>query len=166
MAAMSKYFVGAGALGVLLILCNASQVRLDQVDRRGEWLSWSPKERSTYVDGFITGYLQGTNRACDIAQQLFGDRSTHHLGDERHPSDMPAARCLAGVEKYSKTRYTDASGPDFSAYTDVITEFYTKHPEYRGIPFVRLLQLLSDSNNKTADELYQMALKGEMRPVS
>jgi hypothetical protein len=150
MAAMSKCFVGAGALAILLIVCDAAQVRLEQVDRGGEWLSWSPKERSTYVDGFITGYLQGTNRACD----------------EHHPSDMPAARCLAGVEKYSKTRHTEASGPDFSAYTEVITEFYTQHPEYRGIPFVRLLQLLNDSNNKTADELYQMALKGEMRPVS
>ena len=57
------------------------------------------------------------------------------------------------------------SGPDFSAYADVITEFYTKHPEYQGIPFVDLMKSLSDRTYKTADQLYQMALKGELRPV-
>jgi hypothetical protein len=85
------------------------------------------------------------------------------VGDEQHPSEVPSARCLARMEKYSKARYT--SGPDFSTYTDVITEFYTKHPEYQGIPFMNLMKWLSDRNHKTADDLYQMALKGEMRPV-
>jgi hypothetical protein len=69
------------------------------------------------------------------------------------------------MEEYSKARYTEASGPDFSAYADVITDFYTKHPEYRGIPFVNLVKSLSDRSYKSADQLYQMAVKGELRPV-
>ena len=47
----------------------------------------------------------------------------------------------------------------------MITEFYTKHPEYQAIAFVNLLKSLSDRNYKTADQLYQMALKGELRPL-
>ena len=69
------------------------------------------------------------------------------------------------MEEYSKAKYTETSGPDFSAYADVITEFYTKHPEYQAIAFVNLLKSLSDRNYKTADQLYQMALKGELRPL-
>jgi len=51
------------------------------------------------------------------------------------------------------------------AYVEVITEFYKKHPEYRGIPFVDLMRLLNDRDRRTADQLYQMAQKGELRPV-
>ena len=69
------------------------------------------------------------------------------------------------MEEYSKAKYTETSGPDFSAYTDVITEFYTKHPEYKGIPFVDLMKSLGDHNYKTADQLYQMALNGELHPI-
>jgi hypothetical protein len=69
------------------------------------------------------------------------------------------------MEEYSKAKYTETSGLDVSAYTDAITEFYTKHPEYQGIPFVNLMKSLSDRNYKTADQLYQMALKGELHPI-
>lgn len=162
---LTKYLVGVGAPVILVIICVADQVRTDQVDRGGEWLSWSPGQRTTYVNGFITGYLQGSHRACDVADELFEVGKPHRLGDQRDSGDMPSARCLARMEEYSKARYTEASGPDFTAYTDVITEFYTKHPEYRGIPFLNLMKLLSDRNYKTADQLYQMALKEELRPV-
>lgn len=69
------------------------------------------------------------------------------------------------MEEYSKARYTQTSGPDFSAYTKVITEFYTLHPEYKGVPFVDLMKSLGDRNYKTADQLYQMALKGKLRSL-
>lgn len=161
----TKYLAGIGALVVLVIICVSAQVRPDQFGRGGEWLSWSPAERKTYIDGFVSGYFQGSHQACDVAQELFGTDKAYRLGDEHHPSEMPSARCLARMEEYSKARYTEASGPDFSAYADVITEFYTKHPEYQGIPFVNLMKSLSDRNYKTADQLYQMALKGELRPV-
>ena len=162
---LKKCLAGIGALVILVIICVAAQVRTDQVDRGGEWLSWSPGQRTTYVNGFITGYLQGSHLACDVADELFEVGKPHRLGDQHDSGDMPSARCLARMDGYSKVRYTEASGPDFNAYTDVITEFYTRHPGYRGIPFVNLMKLLSDRNHKTADQLYQMALKEELRPV-
>lgn len=164
---LNKYLAGIGAFVILVVvICVAAQVRPEQLDRGGEWLSWSPGERATFVNGFIAGYRQGSHGACEVAQELFGEPGKmYRLGDEHHPSEMPSARCLARMEEYSKTKYTEASGLDVSAYTDAITEFYTKHPEYQGIPFVNLMKSLSDRNYKTADQLYQMALKGELRPV-
>src|SRR4029077_17780416 len=162
---LAKYLSGIGVLLILTMICVAAQVRPEQLNRGAEWLSWIPGQRATYVYGFISGYQEGTREACDAAERLFGDLKAYHLGDEHHPSDMPSARCLALTEEYSKFRYTEASGLDFSAYTDVITEFYTKHPEYGDIPFGNLLKLLSDRNSKTADQLYQMALKEELRPL-
>jgi hypothetical protein len=160
-----KHLPGIALLTIMLIIRVSAQVLPDQLDRGGEWLSWTPRERATYVDGFITGYLQGSHRACDIADDLFEVGKPHRLGDQHHTGDMPSARCLARIDNYSKATYTEASGPDFSAYTQVITEFYTKHPDYRGIPFVDLMKSLSDRKYKTADQLYDMALKGELRPV-
>ena len=66
----------------------------------------------------------------------------------------PSGPCLARLESYSK--HSDA-------YTTVLTDFYTSHPEYRGIPSAYLLEFLSDRRFKTADQIYQMALKGEIR---
>jgi hypothetical protein len=161
-----KYTFGIGTAIILLIMSPGARVRPEQLDRGGEWLSWNPGQRATYVDGFISGYLQGSHSACEVAQELFGKPGKmYRLGYEHHPSEMPSARCLARMEEYSKARYTESSGMDESAYADVITEFYTKHPEYHGVPFVNLMKLLSDRNYKTADQLYQMALKGELRPI-
>jgi hypothetical protein len=163
-----KYLGGIGAATVPLIICVIAQVSPSAIERGGEWLSWNPGERATYADGFITGYLHGSQEACEVAEQLFGEPGKmYSLGDEHHPSEMPSARCLARIGKYSKIKFTDSGGLDYGAYTDVITEFYTKHPEYRGIPFANIMDSLSDNKYKTADQLYQMALKGEwpLRPV-
>jgi hypothetical protein len=112
------------------------------------------------------GYRRGSHGACEVAQELFGEPGKmYRLGDEHHASDLPLARCLARMEEYSKGKYTEAAGLDVSAYTDTITEFYTKHPEYQGVPFVNLMKSLSDRNYETADQLYQMAQKRELRPI-
>jgi hypothetical protein len=160
-----KYLREIGVVSILFVIGMAAHVGPDQLDRGGEWLSWSPEKRATYVDGFITGYQLGSHNACVVAEELFGEPGKmYRLGDEHHPSEMPSARCLARMETYSKVKFTD-SGVDLSAYTDVITEFYTKHPEYRGIPFGNLMDSLG--RYKTVDQLCQMALKGEwpLRPV-
>jgi hypothetical protein len=114
------------------------------------------------MGGFIDGYLRGSHQACDATDDLFEVGKWHRLGDDRHPSEIPSARCLARLDMYSKYKLVE-SRPDFSAYTDVITEFYTRHPEYQDIPYVYLLEFLSDNKYKTAEQLYQMALKGEIR---
>ncbi len=160
-----KTMAGIGVLILLVIISVSAAARPGQIDRGGEWLSWSPQQRATYVDGFISGYLQGSHRACDDADELFEVGKMHRLGHGQYPGEMPSARCLARVETYSKTRYTETSGPDFSAYSGVITEFYTRYPQYGGIPFVNLMKALSDRNHRTSSQLYQMALQGQLRPL-
>ena len=164
---LTKYLAGMGVLVILVVVICVAQTRPGpgQIDRGGEWLSWSPEQRATYIDGFITGYLQGSHRACEVADELFEVGKPHRLGDEHHRSEIPSARCRARMDEYSKAKYTETAGPDFSAYADVITEFYTKHPEYQGIPFVDLMKSLGDHNYKSADQLYQMALNGDLHPI-
>jgi hypothetical protein len=112
-------------------------------------------ERNVYIRGFIEGFWRAWHDACRLADDLFEVGKRLRLGQE------PSGRCEVRLENYSKIRILD-SGPDFSTYTTVITEFYTKHPEYQNIPKAHILSYLTDRNFKTADELYQMALKGEM----
>ena len=57
----------------------------------------------------------------------------------------------------------DLYSKDADVYAIVLTDFYTKHPEYQNVPYSYLLSFLSDRQFKTADELYQMALKGQLR---
>jgi hypothetical protein len=121
-----------------------------------EWLAWTPAERNVYVQGFIEGYLRGTNSACRLADELFEVGKPHRVGQG------PRGRCEARLEKYTKIKIAD-SGPDLSAYTTVLTEFYTKHPEYQNIPKVYLLSFLTDRAYKTADQLSEMAMKREIR---
>jgi hypothetical protein len=161
-----RYLIWVGALLIVIIFVAAQALPgPGQIDTGGEWLSWSPRQRATYVDGFITGYLQGSHQACEIADDLFEVGQAHPLGDAHHPSEIPSARCLARMDEYSKTRYTKISGLDFNAYAHVITEFYTKHPEYNGVPFADLMKSLGDRSYKTAAQLYQMALKGELHAI-
>ena len=152
---MLRFFYISGLSAILLVTMTQSPVSPHDLDRGGEWLAWSPAERSTFIDGFISGYRNGSNKACLATSDLFEVGKSHRLGDQ------PAARCSARLESYSKYSYTGWA--DFTAYTTVITEFYTRHPEYRGIPFAYLLSFLSDRQYKTADQLYQMAVKGELR---
>jgi hypothetical protein len=158
----TRNFLTIGAFALVLLITMAAAAPSKQVERGQEWMSWSPAERSVFMGGFIDGYLRGSHEACKVADDLFEVGKPHRLGDEHHPSEIPSVRCEARLETYSKYKLTD-SGPDFSAYTVVITEFYTKHPEYQGIPYVYLLSFLSDSKYKTADQLHEMALKGEIR---
>lgn len=164
MVTVKNCLLGLTVLGCIALISIASQVPQGQLERGGQWLSWTEGERNAYVYGLISGYLTGSLEACRAADDLFEVGQPHSLGDEHHPSEVPSARCLAKRDDYSDCKLTPATS-DCGAYTKVITEFYTKHPEFRGIPFVNLIRLLSDRNRKTADELFQMAQKGALRPV-
>jgi hypothetical protein len=136
----------------------AARIGPTQVDRGEEWLSWSPTERSAFVRGYLTGYSTGTHAACNLTDDLFG------AGKPHRPDEQPSARCEARLETYSK--YGSGGGgqePNVTSYTDVITSFYEEHPQYRTIPFVYLMSFLSDHHFKTTEDLYQMALRGQMR---
>lgn len=113
-----------------------------------EWVSWVPEQRLAFVEGFLTGYIAGTRDACNATNYIWEVGKVHRIGDD------PSARCLARLEPFSK---------DPDSYAKVLTDFYTPHPEYRGIPVVYLMRFLTDREFKEADRLYQMARNGELR---
>jgi hypothetical protein len=140
---------------------TAAQVEPAQRGRGGEWLSWSPTQRSAYMHGFVDGYLGGFGRACDLADERFEASTPHRLGDKDEPGEMSSARCLARRGEFSKIQRTEA-GIDVSAYTDVITEFYERHDSCRDVPFAVLVGSLS-REYKDADQLYQAAGSGGLK---
>jgi hypothetical protein len=150
MVKTTRGFVGAGVVAIFMLITVGASVTKPQAGTGYEWVLWTPEQRSSFIDGFWTGYVMGTRRACDVTDDLFEVGKMHRVGED------PSARCLARLELYSK---------DARLYTAVLTDFYTQHPEYRNIPVVYLMRFLTDSKFKTADELYQMALKGELRTI-
>ncbi len=119
------------------------------------WLSWSAPERENFVYGFIQGHGHGVVEACRGAGDLFERDKSHRLGHDDVPSTFPSARCRARVAQYSNLKIDLSKGPDFSAYTTVITEFYTKHPEYRDTPLTLLMESLEGAKGLTADDIYR-----------
>ena len=156
MSRMKGTLLLIGACVAILFVTDAGAATPAELGGGKEWLAWTPAERNVYVRGFIEGYWRGSQSACRLADDLFEVNKPHRVGQG------PSGRCEARLEEYTKIETTD-SGPDLSAYTTVLTEFYTKHPEYQNIPTVYILSFLSNRNYKTADQLYQMAVKGEMR---
>jgi hypothetical protein len=153
-------------VGVLLwaALCFTAlgQTNLILHGHGGEWLSWTPVQRTAYVQGFADGYMLGFYRACDLADQLFETDKPHRLGDAHHPTEVPSGRCLAHRGQFSKAKLDEKGRFDIVAYTDVITAFYDKHPMCRDFPFPFLLQNLS-TEYATADHLYEMAMNGGLK---
>jgi hypothetical protein len=155
MSRMLKTLLVAGACAVLILSAGAARTTPDKVDPGTEWLAWSTATREVYVRGFIEGYGNGSEAACKLADDLF------HVDKHQRVGEGPRARCENRLDQYTQIKTSD-SGFDFSAYSAVITDFYAKHPEYQKITYAYLLSLLNDRNYKTADQLYQMALKGTM----
>ncbi len=127
---------------------STSSVPRAQSGTGREWLAWTPAERSAFMNGYLTGYLRGTSKACNATDYLFEVDKPHST------ADRPSERCHGRVESYSK---------DLDAYTTVLTDFYKKHPQYENVPSAYLLSFLTDNQFKSADELYEMAQKGELR---
>lgn len=138
---------------------NQGQAPLRQLERGGQWRSWSELQRAAYVQGFTSGYMEARLAACAMADDLI-ESDPHprsYPGDANHPPNEPSVVCLENMETYSRFSYQGDNPPDMSAYTDVITEFYGRHPEYDDVPFPLIMLSLGDRSHKTADQLYKMA---------
>lgn len=165
MTEKARSFVFVVIIAVPLLVSSRSGVDPAPTPGSGEeWLSWTQQQRVTYVRAFTAGYTKGARQACLGADFVFEVGQPHRLGDERHESDVPSARCLAQMDWYSKAIFSEAR-QDFSAYTEVLTDFYRMHREYRRIPFDYLMQFLTDRQYKTSNQLYEMALKGQIRTM-
>jgi hypothetical protein len=111
------------------------------------------------VVAYIDGLREGIGEACEFAE---GPRDPIN-GTLSDPSHDAVAKCRADTTKYSRCNEGASEGPICSVYTQIITTFYTNHPEYQNMPIEYLMYYLSDKKHKGADELYSMAKYGEMR---
>ncbi len=115
-----------------------------------DWMSWPPETRRMVVIAYISGIVDGKMRACVKADQLFElDKVV------QDPKDTVASRCLDHLKSFTLGVEDD--------YRAILDEFYAKHPEYRRIPAVYLVSRLTDDEYKTAEALYQAAVRGEIR---
>jgi hypothetical protein len=165
---MKHIALRAFAITLLSFSCipTPAQVKESQLGLGDEWLSWKPEHRQGYVYGYVDGYLGGTLSSCHAAEDLFGKDKAHTLGNGKHATDTPFARCIVRRGEFSKLfsdeKFDNEGHLDVSVYTKVITEFYEKHGNCRDYPFSMLMEHLA-SKYSTADELYEAASHGLLK---
>jgi hypothetical protein len=171
---MASYKVGTLLVAALMCVTLLGCKRAPAIQREShlegtarhngkQWLAWDVYERDDFISAYIDGYQFGVLDACDVTDRLLDlkpSRTYEHAKDE---IVLPSGVCRKGAPHYSKFKFVETGDADLGAYTGVLTRFYTAHPEYQNIPFEYLMQYLSDEQNKTADDLYNMAKAGEMR---
>jgi hypothetical protein len=96
MAATTRAFIVSEALAVLILIAAGALGASPQSGTGEEWLLWTPEQRSTFIEGYVTGYLRGTRKACEAARDLYvADKS-------QRPGEDPSGPCLSRLESYSK----------------------------------------------------------------
>jgi len=155
-----------GSLLVVFVACKSQRPQMDELELYkhpgAQWLSWTSKERVNFVFGYAQGLGEGTYLACRSADDLFEKDVPHVIGHDNVPSTYPSARCRASAERYLRVEFGGTTVPDLSPYSDVITSFYERHPEYRDIQYINLITYLLSGNAKTIDDLDLLAKGGKL----
>jgi hypothetical protein len=135
----------AFVLGVLLLATVApvscyiwAQVQTGEGD---EWLSKASEARLGFVSGYIIGMSRGFADGCDTYRRIAPQVS-------RGLRDDLFGKCLNSSDR-GFSRPADL-------YEKRITEFYSSFPSDRRIPFEKVLKALSDSENKTPEQMHEM----------
>jgi hypothetical protein len=162
-ASMKRWTVVIGCLcgivfGVLIaptlprIFGATSSAKGDGFGAAAEWSALSVNERVAYMEGYTDGYSIGASAACDNADQLFNTKGqVLPNGTLSNPVEL----CDAALDHFTRMGHRGKTRASFSVYSDAITEFYQKYPQYKNAPFSFLTKLLSDKNYQTADQLFQ-----------
>ena len=119
-----------------------------------EWLSWTIREREIYIRGLVDGYGGGVSSACRVTDGLLENGQPRMDGHDKTACSSPSQRCFAAVSQYQRVKVSLSTGLDVSAYTSVITKFYTRHPESRNVLVTTLMMYLRSPDVVTADDLY------------
>jgi hypothetical protein len=126
-----------------------------------EWKALSIQERTSYVEGYVVGYGVGSSDVCEDADRLFATAGPVYLKDGT--LNNPVTICKASLDHFTRMGKRGEVRPNYSVYSDVITDFYNKYPKYSNMPFSFLLAMLSDKNFKTADQLFQKLERHDMQ---
>ncbi len=131
------------------------------IDSGDEWRSWSPAQRTGYVEGFLDGRLSGLGQACDAA-----DWQSYDIPGGSKLSPEMVQLCQQKIKTYTRFTPIDqlmrGAPLDVTAYTSVLDAFYA-HPECRVMPFPTILNHLNDEEYMSGDELYEY-LRGGANP--
>ena len=158
---MSGRRAGSLLVGLVIALSYLKPVAQRQASPGGQWLSWTASEKNAYVGGFIDGYLTGTTEICQAAGHFLKGENICSSDDRWETPSSASAACFASGGDYSK-QYSGKAGVDFSVYANIITEFYTQHPDYRVVSFRKLMLSLRDGGCNSEGQLHQKALQGDL----
>ncbi len=128
-----------------------------------QWLSLTSGERSNIISAYVQGYEDGMYRACSSAAKLGDEDEAFFIQNGIRHQKISYERCRAGVAEYTNYGLQNGKGADCQIYADTLTEFYSRHAEYRDIPFSYLMEFLTSREHKSAQDLFVMAQTGAIR---
>ncbi len=147
----------------VVVSLNCNRPRTDFQYSGEQWLAWTNAERINFVLGYTQGFEQGMYKACEAVKQMTLSDALKDKTGASQSQEFPYERCHRAVGDYSNYKIDPSSGLDFSTYVSTITEFYSKYPEYRKIPYLYLIQFMTDKEHKNATDLYAMAKAEKLR---
>lgn len=128
----------------------------------GQWLSWTASEKNAYSRWFHRRAPQRHDRDSPSRWPLLNGGKVCSSGDRRETRWSASAACFASGGNYSQ-RYPGKAGLDFSVYANIIAGSCSKHPDDRAVSFRRLIVSLRDGACSGEGQLYQEALRGDVR---
>jgi hypothetical protein len=141
---VKHFFVGALGVAVLITLAGA-QNRIRTVTtgapQGAAWVRWDRSARIGFVRGYLSGIHVGYRDGCFLSNDK--NASPTAL---RSTLDSPFAQCLDKALRFSKE-------PDY--YETEVSRFYLTYKSDIGLPLDELLRFLSDSENKTPEEIHE-----------
>ena len=144
-----------------LMGCRKTARVIDGHAGGAEWKDLTETERSTYVEGYLGGYGMGTFAACDITDRLFDAKGPPFLADGA--INTASNQCIRALNRYDRAGLHGKERPDYTMYTDVMTELYTKYPKYDAVPIAWMLSLMYDKGYTSTDQLFQKLERHDMQ---
>jgi hypothetical protein len=113
------------------------------------WLGWNAEQRERFVAGFLSAYEIAFRSGC--LEYSFADPPKDALDLDK----SPLQKCMLQQLSFSRL-------PDY--YEHEITSFYEKFPSDSDIPTSWLILALSDSENKTLEQVHVAWTNGHASP--
>lgn len=136
--------VVAAALAALALLAiGRAQAGSEPQTPAELWLSWSPEARAEYVQGYLSGFLEGKRAACSFYEEKVAAAPQKPVP----PDKLPRQACLAAQPDFKE--------PYFQTYVDAITNYYTKYPHDRQAGIPRILLELASPPSLTVDQIHE-----------
>lgn len=124
-------------------------------DKPGEaWLRMSPRERTDFVSGFISGYKLGTLEGCTLADRMTKQVTPDVVEEMKRSNFGTVAVCMERVGDFTRMTPSVENSQHYDVYVDKITALYQQYPDVRNqTPSVVMLRL-KDGEDPTTSQLH------------